>query len=106
MANINKTITEPLLFHCFDCASKAPGSDRVIQYARKDFINYLKTNTLAKKSMRTKGNCLDNALAESFFKTIKTQLIYHHKYKKEWKQNYKFLNTSKLHIIEQEGIQL
>lgn len=27
-------------------------------------------------SMSRKGNCWDNAVAESFFKTIKTELIY------------------------------
>jgi len=27
--------------------------------------------------MSRKGNCWDNAVAESFFKTLKTELIYH-----------------------------
>ena len=27
--------------------------------------------------MSRKGNCWDNAVAESFFKTMKTELIYH-----------------------------
>lgn len=71
MANINRKITEPLLFH----------SDRGIQYACKEFTNYLKANPLVTQSMSRKGNCWDNAVAESFFKTIKTELIYHHKYK-------------------------
>jgi transposase InsO family protein len=31
--------------------------------------------------MSRKGNCWDNAVAERFFKTIKTELIYNHKYK-------------------------
>ena len=30
--------------------------------------------------MSRKGNCWDNAVAESFFKTIKTELIYQTKY--------------------------
>jgi putative transposase len=71
MANINRKITEPLLFH----------SDRGIQYACKEFTNYLNASPLVKQSMSRKGNCWDNAVAESFFKTIKTELIYHHKYK-------------------------
>ena len=71
MAHINRNITKPLLFH----------SDRGIQYACKAFTNYLKSNRLVKQSMSRKGNCWDNAVAESFFKTIKTELIYHHKYK-------------------------
>lgn len=30
--------------------------------------------------MSRKGNCWDNAVAESFFKTLKTELIYNNKY--------------------------
>ena len=30
--------------------------------------------------MSRKGNCWDNAVAESFFKTLKAELVYHHKY--------------------------
>lgn len=28
-------------------------------------------------SMSRKGNCWDNAIAESFFKTLKTEMVYH-----------------------------
>ena len=31
--------------------------------------------------MSRKGNCWDNAVAESFFKTLKAELIYHHSLK-------------------------
>ncbi len=31
--------------------------------------------------MSGKGNCYDNAIAESFFKTLKYELIYHNRYK-------------------------
>ncbi|MBC7390170.1 MAG: IS3 family transposase, partial [Opitutaceae bacterium] len=27
-----------------------------------------------------KGNCWDNAIAESFFKTLKTEMVYHRKF--------------------------
>jgi len=30
--------------------------------------------------MSGKGNCYDNAVAESFFKTLKTELVYHERY--------------------------
>ena len=33
------------------------------------------------QSMSRKGNCWDNAVAESFFGTIKTELIYQHKFR-------------------------
>ncbi|MCC9138498.1 IS3 family transposase, partial [Pontibacter silvestris] len=32
------------------------------------------------KDMSRKGNCWDNAVAESFFKTLKTELIYHRRF--------------------------
>ena len=86
MANINRKITEPLMFH----------SDRCIQYACKAFTNYLKSNPLVKQSMSRKGNCWDNAVAESFFKTIKIELIYHHKYKTRMEaelQIFKYIET-------------
>ncbi|MNR58800.1 hypothetical protein D3C85_1798910 [compost metagenome] len=30
--------------------------------------------------MSGRGNCYDNAVAESFFKTLKTELVYHNTY--------------------------
>lgn len=33
------------------------------------------------QSMSGKGNCYDNAVAESFFKTIKAELIYQNTYR-------------------------
>jgi putative transposase len=54
-------------------------SDRGIQYASADFRNLLKKKNFV-QSMSRKGNCWDNAVAESFFHTIKTQLIYHRRF--------------------------
>jgi len=54
-------------------------SDRGIQYASKDFRARLKLNGCI-QSMSRKGNCWDNAVAESFFHTLKTQFIRHHKF--------------------------
>ncbi|WP_040614924.1 IS3 family transposase [Rickettsia endosymbiont of Ixodes scapularis] len=34
-----------------------------------------------KQSMSRKGNCWDNAVAESFFHTIKAELVFQHKFK-------------------------
>ena len=60
---------EGLIFH----------SDRGIQYASKAFRELLKEQEIV-QSMSGKGNCYDNAVAESFFKTLKTELVYHHRY--------------------------
>jgi putative transposase len=54
-------------------------SDRGIQYACKQFRDLL-SHINSIQSMSRKGNCWDNAVAESFFHTLKTRLIYHRKY--------------------------
>jgi putative transposase len=51
-------------------------SDRGIQYACDEFSKILKANKMITRSMSRKGNCWDNAVAESFFKTIKVERIY------------------------------
>ncbi len=54
-------------------------SDRGIQYASGDFRAILKKHRFI-QSMSRKGNCWDNAVAESFFHSIKTQMVYHCKF--------------------------
>jgi putative transposase len=54
-------------------------SDRGRQYASKDFRECLKKHACI-QSMSRKGNCWDNAVAESFFGSLKKRLIYHRKY--------------------------
>lgn len=55
-------------------------SDRGIQYASRDFRDQLTEEGFI-QSMSRKGNCWDNAVAESFFHTLKTQLIHHVSFK-------------------------
>lgn len=55
-------------------------SDRGSQYASDAFRKELKTFGCT-QSMSRKGNCWDNAVAESFFGTLKTELVHHEKYK-------------------------
>lgn len=62
MAVNNRPIMAPLLFH----------SGRGVQYACSEFRDQLKKWPV-KQSMSRKGNCWDNAVAESFFKTMKTE---------------------------------
>jgi putative transposase len=50
-------------------------SDRGIQYASSDFRERLNEEGIT-PSMSRKGNCYDNAYAETFFKTLKTELVY------------------------------
>jgi len=50
-------------------------SDRGIQYCCNSFVNKVSKYGII-QSMCRKGDCWDNAVAESFFKTLKTELIY------------------------------
>ena len=54
-------------------------SDRGVQYACTDFRKELSEHGFI-QSMSRKGNCWDNAVAESFFGIMKTELVYHEKY--------------------------
>ena len=58
-------------------------SDRGIQYASDQFRENL-TDYRMIQSMSGKGNCYDNAVAESFFKTLKAELIYHNTYRSRY----------------------
>ncbi|WP_168816878.1 integrase core domain-containing protein, partial [Lutibacter sp. B1] len=50
-------------------------------YASREFRKIIKSNSLITQSMSRKANCWDNAVAESFFKTLKIELIYGNQYK-------------------------
>jgi len=50
-------------------------SDRGSVYVSNDFKSLLAKNEIT-PSMSRKGNCWDNAVAESFFDTLKVELIY------------------------------
>lgn len=68
MALKNRIVQKGLIFH----------SDRGVQYANKKFSNTIESYNV-RRSMSRKGNCWDNAVAESFFKSLKTELIYGNK---------------------------
>lgn len=68
MAVKNRNFAEGLIFH----------SDRGVQYASRKFAKTIESFSVI-RSMSRKGNCWDNAVAESFFKSLKTELIYGNK---------------------------
>lgn len=68
--NRNIKMDHHLIFH----------SDRGIQYACDEFVEGLNKYKNLTRSMSRKGNCWDNAVAESFFKTLKVELIYQNRY--------------------------
>jgi putative transposase len=55
-------------------------TDRGSQYASKDYRDKIEEYKIV-QSMSRKGNCYDNAFIESFFRTLKVELIYNRKFK-------------------------
>ncbi len=55
-------------------------SDRGSQYCSEKYQNLLKEIGI-RCSMSRKGNCWDNAVMESFFATLKKELVHHERYK-------------------------
>jgi len=54
-------------------------SDRGVQYASSEYRNALQSAGFS-ASMSRKGDCYDNAPMESFFHTLKTELVHHTQY--------------------------
>lgn len=78
------TTTIPAFIQAVKHYQPLPGlifhSDRGVQYACDNFRELLNTFKVI-QSMSGKGNCYDNAVAESFFHTLKTELVYHETYR-------------------------
>lgn len=66
-------------------ARRCPGkgllhhSDRGVQYAGEDYMYLLQSHNM-EASMSGRGNCWDNAAMESFWATLKTELVHHEHY--------------------------
>jgi|LSQX01.2.fsa_nt_gb putative transposase len=70
MAIGRRNPSDGLIFH----------SDRGAQYASYKYQQLLRNNKMI-QSMSCKGNCYDNACVESFFATLKKELIYGRRFK-------------------------
>lgn len=55
-------------------------SDRGCQYTSKEFLEFTQKNNII-LSMSAQGHCYDNAVAESFFHTLKTEYTNHQVFK-------------------------
>jgi transposase InsO family protein len=82
MAVINRPIVSTLIFH----------SDRGVQYACDEFVKLLSKHKTVQRSMSRKGNCWDNAVAESFFKSLKAEWT-------NWR-NYKTIHEAELSVFQ------
>ncbi len=90
----SRTPDAELIFH----------SDGGIQYACNQFKDMLRKHKGILQSMSGKGNCYDSAVTDSFFKTIKSELIYQNRYKLRVEAYYSvfeyiegFYNTNRRH---------
>lgn len=69
-ARNDRNICDGFIFH----------SDRGVQFSSNKMTNIFSFNRKITQSMSRKGNCWDNAVAESFFKTIKHECLYRYKF--------------------------
>jgi putative transposase len=67
MALTRRTPTDTLIHH----------TDRGCQYTSEAYTNVLESHGI-RSSLSRPGNCWDNAVAESFFSTLKLDLLYRH----------------------------
>jgi putative transposase len=86
--SLSSRITRQLVLDALDMAAglRRPGaglihhSDRGVQYACGDFQKSLKRHGMV-PSMSRKGDPYDNAVAESFFRTLKVELVYRRRFR-------------------------
>ena len=88
--SMSESMTSELVIDALDMALKHQGitqseelithTDRGSQYAAEDYRAKLKGHNIT-ASMSRKGNCYDNAFVESFFRTLKVELVYRRKFK-------------------------
>ena len=79
-ARINQQLVIDALAMAIQQRNPAPGlihhSDQGIQYTGPSYRTILKAHDMI-ASMSRKGNCYDNAVAESFFSNLKNELVHH-----------------------------
>lgn len=86
--SMNKRMADDLVIDAFNSAwnRRRPEvgllfhSDRGSQYCSREFQRVLKYRKCI-QSMSDTGNCYDNAITETFFKTLRAELTYHIKFK-------------------------
>ena len=80
----NQELVNEALMMAVEQRQPKPGlihhSDQGILYSSGSYLALLKKYGML-RSMSAKGNCYDNALAESFFSSLKNEIIHHRDYK-------------------------
>jgi putative transposase len=86
--SMQETMQAELVLDALDMSLKRQGLTeaddcaygRGSQYAAEVYRDHLACNNI-KASMSRRGNCYDNAFVESFFRTLKVELVYRRKFK-------------------------
>jgi transposase InsO family protein len=77
--SLNRELAVSALEHALTCRKPSPGlthhTDRGCQYASHEYRALLDQHGV-RCSMSAAGNCYDNAVAESFFATLKKELVH------------------------------
>lgn len=98
---VSRSLKTDVVLTALDRAVKSRGlkpgvmvhSDRGCQYASFAFREALQRHGFV-QSMSRKGNCWDNAVAESFFRIYKTELTYHCRFNDltdVWRKSFEYL---------------
>ena len=85
--SMSQSLETQVILDALDMAVKKVGSkaqvifhsDRGSQYASEVYRNFMKKNNV-KPSMSRRGNCYDNAYVESWFSSLKKEMVYRAKY--------------------------
>jgi len=105
--SMTTTLVNDALLMAIKARKPAPGlishTDRGTQYASDEHKRLLKDHGIV-QSMSRRGNCYDNAVAESFFHSLKTELTHHIKFETRSQANQAifdyietFYNRKRLH---------
>jgi len=109
--NVGRNLVTEVVLTALNRAVKSRGlqpgvmihSDRGSQYASDAFREALRGYGFV-QSMSRKGNCWDNAVAESFFRIYKTEFAYHRKFKDltdVWRKSFEYIecyyNRKRIH---------
>jgi putative transposase len=78
-SSLKSQMVQTALYRAIRCRRPSAGliihSDRGVHYAYKEFKQVIEKHGFV-QSMSRKGNCWDNAVAESFFSIIKLEMIH------------------------------
>jgi len=106
---MTKNLVSPALFRAVAAKGPVPGlihhSDRGSQYLALHEYRRLLDQFHMRASMSRKGDCYDNAPMESFWGTLKNELVHHRRYGTKKRPSGRLVSTSRSSITGRGGRQ-